>query len=85
MVDKSKPPLGIPPSTGDAIVEVLTKIARKPVDIILIVVEEGTNWKRPEIISSVHPDIAEAVIKAMGEQIDDGSLGKRHVHGPYHG
>lgn len=71
----------IDPRLGDAVCRTITAAHGVDVDVILIVAPAG-DWGRPSFVTSVDPDIMEAVIMQLGEQMQDGMGGKRIVKGP---
>lgn len=68
--------IGIDPELGDAICTAIERVHGIRVDLIMIVVPEG-DWTHPEFASSVEPDVFEAVIMQLGEQLAASKLGKR--------
>lgn len=75
-------PIPVDPKLGDAICQAIEKVHGVPVDIILLVTREG-DWSKPSFISSIHPDIMEAVIMQIGEQMADSKGGKRTIIGKH--
>lgn len=74
-------PIGIRSTLGDAICAAIEKEHGVRVDIILMVApstgEPNKDWSSPDFITSLHPDVMEAVITQIGEQMADSKGGPR--------
>lgn len=71
----------LPPALGDAVCKVAERLVGVRCDIILIAYPEGEH-DSPSIVTSLQPDVMEAVIVEYGRQFEEGLSGKRSLlHG----